>query len=530
MNGLGRAALLASLASVAWAPALTAQGAPGRVTGVVTSTEEARPMPGVNVAVKGSLTRTLTAPNGRYSIAAGANDTLVYRFLGYGPREIAVAGREVVNVVLTPQAVALSAIVVTGYGTQTRRDVTGAIASVSGENLTEVATPSVAQALQGRVAGVQVTPESGEPGAQAVVRIRGVGTLNNASPLYVVDGMLLDDIGFLNPNDIQSLEVLKDASSTAIYGSRGANGVIIVTTKKGVIEQGTRFTLNSYAGMQTVLNKIDLVTPQQYAQLANELAANTNVAPYFANPSSVTGIDWQDEIFESAPIMSHQLAASGGTNKITYYFSGNYFRQQGVLPKSDFNRLTLRLNNDYQLTDRLTLGHNFNFSYTSGQRPPGVLGMLYRADPTIPPRNPDGTFANANLRSSAGNPAAQVFYTRNEEDGRRLVAVWCGLRELGFRRGRPALCCLTRLALRLGVVGLVGEFFVGVGDAEDGVGCDKPRALGCRTCDQHRGRLGFPVVLAGQAEILGAVHRPHRLLDLLLAAAAAPPPPRRTIC
>lgn len=422
MRGLGRIALLVSFGGAMWAPTLAAQGTPGRVNGIVTSTDEARPMPSVQVAVKGSTVRALTGPNGRYSISAGPTDTLVFRFIGYGPQEIPVAGREVVNVVLQPQAVALSAIVVTGYGTQQRRDVTGAITSVGGEELAEVATPSVAQALQGRVAGVQVTPESGEPGAQAVVRIRGVGTLNNASPLYVVDGMLLDDIAFLNPNDIQSLEVLKDASSTAIYGSRGANGVIIVTTKKGVVEQGTRFTLNSYAGMQSVLNRIDLVNAQQYVQLANELAANLGAAPYFPNPSAVTAnVDWQNEIFESAPIMSHQISSSGGTNKITYYFSGNYFRQQGVLPKSDFNRVTLRVNNDYQLTNRLTLGHNLNFSYTSGQAAPGVLGMLYRADPTIAPRNSDGTFANANLRSSAGNPAAAVFYTRNQEDGRRLV-------------------------------------------------------------------------------------------------------------
>jgi TonB-linked SusC/RagA family outer membrane protein len=422
MKGLGKTALLALLAGAAWAPALTAQGTPGRVTGIVTSTDEARPMPGVNVIVKGSPTRTLTAPNGRYSIAAGAGDTLVFRFIGYAPQEIAVGGREVVNVVLTPQAVSLSAIVVTGYGTQQRRDVTGSIASVGGDELIEVATPSVAQALQGRVAGVQVTPESGEPGAGAVIRIRGTGTLNNASPLYVVDGMLLDDIGFLNPNDIQSLEVLKDASSTAIYGSRGANGVIIVTTKKGVLEQGTRFTLNSYAGMQSVLNRIDLANAQEYAILANEYAANTGAPPYFPSTAGIgEGVDWQDEIFENAPIMSHQVAAAGGTNRMTYYFSGNYFRQQGVLPKSDFNRLTVRTNNDYQLTPRLTLGHNINFSYTSGQVPPGVLGVLYRADPSIAPRNPDGTFANNNLRASAGNPAATVFYTRNEEDGRRLV-------------------------------------------------------------------------------------------------------------
>lgn len=402
---------------------LAAQGTPGRVTGTVTSVEGGPPITGVNVIVKGTTVGTLTAENGRYFVSAQPVDTLVFRLIGYAPREIAVAGREVVNVTLVPTAVALKEIVVIGYGTQQRRDVTGAVASVSGKDLTEVATPSVEQALQGKVAGVQVTPQSGEPGAGAVVRIRGVGTLNNASPLYVVDGMLLDDIGFLNPNDVQSIDVLKDASATAIYGSRGANGVIIVSTKKGVIEGATRFTINAYTGTQNVLDPISLVNAQQYAMLANELAVNLGVAtPYFPNPSSVgPGTDWQDLIFENAPIRSYQLSASGGTDRITYYFSGNYFRQAGVLPKSDFNRLTLRLNNDYQLTDRLKLGHNINFSYTDGLRPPGVLRDLYVADPTIAALNPDGTFADANLRASAGNPAATVFYTRNEEAGRRLV-------------------------------------------------------------------------------------------------------------
>jgi len=413
--------LIAPLVLLLVASPLAAQGTPGRVTGTVTSSEDGRPVTGVNIIIKGTNVGTLTAENGRYYIAAGPLDTLVFRFIGYAPQEVAVAGREVVNVPLQPQAFALSTIVVTGYGTQQRRDVTGAIATVSGEKLTEVATSSVAQALQGRVAGVQVTPLSGEPGVGAVVRIRGVGTLNNASPLYVVDGMLLDDVNFLNPNDIQSMEVLKDASATAIYGSRGANGVIILTTKKGVIEGPTRFTLNAYAGTQSVLHPIDLVNAQQYAMLANELAANLGLPPYFPNPSTVgVGVDWQDQIFESAPIRSYQLASSGGTDKITYYFSGNYFNQDGVLPKSDFNRLTLRLNNDYQLTSRLKLGHNINFSYTDGLRPPGVLGALYRADPTIAPLNPDGTFADVS-RSSGGNPAAAVFYTQNKQKGRRLV-------------------------------------------------------------------------------------------------------------
>ncbi|HEU5185316.1 MAG TPA: TonB-dependent receptor [Gemmatimonadaceae bacterium] len=396
---------------------------PGRVSGTVTSAEEGgQAIYGVNVIVKGTTTGTITASNGRYTIVAQPNDTLVFRFIGYAPQEVPVAGRAIVNVAMQPQAVALQNIVVIGYGTQQRRDVTGAVATVSAEDITQIATPSVAQALQGKVAGVQVTPQSGEPGAAAVIRIRGVGTLNNASPLFVVDGMLLDDIDFLSPNDIQSVEVLKDASATAIYGSRGANGVIIVTTKKGVIEGTARFMINAYAGTQRVLDPIDLVSAREYAMLANELAANQGIPDYFPDENAVgAGTDWQDEIFDTAPIQSYQLSSSGGTDRIRYYFSGNYFRQAGVIPKSDFDRLTVRLNNDYQLTERLQLGHNLNFSYTDGLRPPGVLGMLYRADPTIPARNPDGTFANANLRSSAGNPAAQVFYTHNNEQARRLV-------------------------------------------------------------------------------------------------------------
>ncbi len=418
-----RAASLAVGLLAMTAGSLMAQAVPGRVSGSVTSVEGGQAIYGVNIIVKGTTNGTITATNGRYTITAQPNDTLLFRFIGYAPQEVPIAGREIVNVAMQPQAVALQDIVVIGYGTQQRRDVTGAVASVSGEDLTEVATPSVAQALQGRVAGVQVTPQSGEPGAAAVIRIRGVGTLNNASPLFVVDGMLLDDINFLSPNDIQSVEVLKDASATAIYGSRGANGVIIVTTKKGVIEGPARFTLNAYAGTQRVLDPIDLVSARDYAILANELAANQGLpTPYFPDPNAVgAGTDWQDEIFETAPIQSYQLSSSGGTDRIRYYFSGNYFRQAGVIPKSDFDRLTVRLNNDYQLTERLQIGHNINFSYTDGIRPPGVLGMLYRADPAISPLNPDGTFANANLRSSAGNPAATVFYTNNNEQARRLV-------------------------------------------------------------------------------------------------------------
>jgi TonB-linked SusC/RagA family outer membrane protein len=342
--------------------------------------------------------------------------------IGRAIQTVPIAGRSTVDAVLQQEALSLEGLVVVGYGTQRRRDVTGSVATVQGEQIDKQTTPSVAQALQGQVAGVQVTPASGAPGSQAVVRIRGIGTLNNASPLYVVDGMLLDDISFLSPNDIQSVEVLKDASATAIYGSRGANGVIIVTTKQGRVGQPTRFALDAYAGVQTVQHPIDLVNAQQYAMLANELAANLGQTPYFPDPNAVgPGTDWQEEIFEPAPIQNYQLAASGGGDKVSYYVSGNYLRQQGVIPRSDYNRFTLRLNNDYRLTDQLRLGHNFSFAYVDDQRPPGVLGALYRADPTVAPRDENGNFNDANVRSSAGNPAAAIFYTHNTEQAGRLV-------------------------------------------------------------------------------------------------------------
>ena len=400
------------------------QAGPLRVTGTVTSAVDGSQLPAVRVSVKGTSLGTLTGTNGRYTIdAPSPTDTLVFTIIGFRSSEVPIGGRSSVNVVMEAAAIAMQEVVVTGYGTQQRRDVTGAMASVKAEDLTPIAAPSVDQMLQGRVAGVQVIPSSGKPGDNAVIRIRGIGTLNDASPLYVVDGMLLNDISFVNPSDITSVDVLKDASAEAIYGSRGANGVIIITTKRGTLETGNRFTVRAYAGSQKVLHDIELVDGHDYAVLANELAANTGLAPYFANPNAIgVGTNWQNAIFESAPTQSYELASSGGTARNSYYVSGNLFRQAGVLPHSDFNRLTLRVNNDYQLTDHILFGHNLAFSYVDRQRPPDVLGTLYRADPTLAPRNPDGTFTDLSVRAtSGGNPAAAVFYTQNEEHGGRLV-------------------------------------------------------------------------------------------------------------
>ena len=426
---------VATLLSLVFVQHAWGQALPVQVTGTVTSASDGRPLPGARVVVKGTSIETLTGTNGRYAIdARSPNDTLTFAFIGYRPIDVAIAGRSVVNAAMEAGAIMMEEVVVVGYGTQQRRDVTGAVASVNAEDLTPVPTASVDQSLQGRVAGVQVTPSSGRPGQGAVVRIRGVGTLNDASPLYVVDGMLTDDVTFLQANDITSMEVLKDASATAIYGSRGANGVIIISTKRGSLDRPTSFSFNAYAGSQSVQHRVDLVNAHDYAVLANELAANLGAPAYFTNPDTIgTGTNWQNAMFEAAPIQNYQLSSTGGTDKVTYYFSGNYFRQAGVVPKSDFNRLTLRLNNDYRLTNRLLLGHNIAISYTDDDRPPDVLSVIYRADPTVAPYNPSGTFADGTVRSSAGNPAATVFYTRNTENNARLIGNFFG--ELNLPHG-----------------------------------------------------------------------------------------------
>lgn len=410
-------ALLLVAASQASAQAL-------RVSGTVTSSLDGRILQGVRVVVKGAATGTLTGANGRYTLeVSGPGETLVFSLIGYRPTEVAVEGRTAINIALEAAAIMMQDVVVTGYGTQQRRDVTGAVASVDVEDLPPLPTASVEQLLQGAVAGVQVTPSSGRPGDRAIVRFRGVGTLNDASPLYVVDGMLLDDVSYLNPSDIASVEFLKDASATAIYGSRGANGVIILSTKRASLDRPTRFTFRAYTSQQSILNSLDLVNARDYAMLANELAENTGLDTVFTNPDTIgAGTDWQDFIFGTAPSHSFELTSTGGSDRTTFYFSANYFRQEGVLPHSDYNRLTIRANNDYHLTDRLLFGHNLAISYTDGLQPPGgALSQVYRADPTITPRNADGSFADANVRASAGNPAATVFYTRNKETGSRLI-------------------------------------------------------------------------------------------------------------
>jgi TonB-linked SusC/RagA family outer membrane protein len=378
------------------------------IKGRVTDGKE--PIVGASVYEKGTSNGTLTDIDGKYEIQAEAQGILIFSFLNT-PQEEPINGRNFVDVAINYQDKILNEVVVVGYGTQRKSDLTGAVSGVKGKDLTSIATPSVLQALQGKIAGVLVTPASGSPGAGAVIRIRGTGTLNNSNPFYVLDGMLLDNIDFLNPNDVESVEVLKDASATAIYGSRGANGVIIVTTKKGT--KKSTIGLSAYYGTQELGKKIALADATEYAKLRNLAAKSFNQPEPYKNPESLgVGTDWQNEIFRTAPIKNLNVSARGGNDMMTYSISGDYMKQDGILKNGDFQRLSLRINNDYKLNRFIKIGHNLSIINEKFNAAPGTLYNAYYAPPTIAPIDSAGKFGNTTSDGSVANPTAQLFYER----------------------------------------------------------------------------------------------------------------------
>jgi TonB-linked SusC/RagA family outer membrane protein len=389
------------------------------VEGVVTDATSGDPLPGVNIVVKGTTKGTITGPDGSYSIEVEPDQTLVFSFVGYEHKEVPVDGRQTINVSLKQSARELEQVVKIGYGVQKKRDLTGSVSQVEGESLEQLATPSLDQAIQGQVSGVQVTANSGAPGSGAIVRIRGIGTLNNADPLYVVDGMMVDDISFLSNDDVESIEVLKDASATAIYGSRGANGVILISTKGGDYDQEATFNVNAFYGMQQLANKIDKVNAEQYAMLANEVRANRGQPPFIENPDEITAnTDWQDQMFRNAPVQKYQVSASGGSENVKYNVSGNYFSEDGILRGSYYNRLTLRINNEYKLTDNFRLGHNVSYTHDNRKKSSNeVFHLIYRATAADSVYNHEGE----PYAGFVENPEAAVIYNKNEYFGDRIV-------------------------------------------------------------------------------------------------------------
>ena len=338
------------------------------VAGKVTDQNSGESLPGVNVLVKGTTTGTVTDADGNYMLTVSDEaEVLVFSFIGYITKEVTIGNQTVINVQIALDNKALSEVVVIGYGTQQRREVTGAVSSVDAEDITQVAVTGLDQAMQGRMAGVQVTQNSGEPGGSVSVRIRGIGSLSAGSePLYVVDGIpLAGGLNAINPNDIERIDVLKDAASAAIYGSRATNGVVLVTTKRGKAGKVT-VNLDAYAGVQRAAKKLDLLNGPEFARLANENLSNGGqpINPEWNNPEAQPTYDWQDEIFQTSPMQSYNVSLSGGGEKSRTFFSAGYFQQGGIVVGSNYERYTGRLNTDYDITDKIKVGATLNLSYS----------------------------------------------------------------------------------------------------------------------------------------------------------------------
>ncbi len=372
------------------------------------------PLPGVSVIIEGTTIGTVTNLDGNYSIEVSEGSVLIFSFIGYERQSVLVQNSNTINIVLQEDRSSLDEVVVIGYGTVKKRDITGSISSLGDKDFNPGVVTSVDQLIAGRAAGVQITQSSAEPGGGVTIRIRGSNSINaNNEPLYVIDGLPLDNtiatpqsgiisnptprnpLNALSPNDIESIEVLKDASATAIYGSRGANGVILITTKKGKSGK-MRVNYNGYHGTQQVANRVKMLNAQQYISLLNDLRAENNLPPEFSSEQIAqigSGTDWQSEIFRNAPVQNHQLSFSGGDQNLKYFASMNYFDQEGVVINSGIKRYTGRMNLEYQGSDKLTFGMNLNSSYIQDNFAPfgiginenaGVINSAIYQDPTMP--------------------------------------------------------------------------------------------------------------------------------------------------
>lgn len=341
-------------------------------TGVV-SDNTGESMPGVNVLIKGTNNGTSTNLDGAFTLtSSNATETLVFSFIGTESQEVTTAAGIKMKITMVSKSTGLQEVVVVGYGTQKKSVVTGSITSVKAKDLEKHSIERVDQALQGRTSGVLVTSSSGSPGSASTIRIRGTTTINNSDPLFVVDGVVVDNggIDYLNTADIQSIEVLKDAASQAIYGTSAANGVILITTKKGQSGR-VQVNYNTYFGIQAPAKKLSMLNATEYATLQNESYEAAGLPKPFANPESFgVGTDWQDAIFNnSASIQNHELSVSGGNEKTTFYTSFGYLNQEGIVTTdiSNYKRLNLRLNATYKAKDWMNMGVNFGYSHIKSQ-------------------------------------------------------------------------------------------------------------------------------------------------------------------
>ncbi len=448
------------LASVLFVTSAAAQTI--KVGGTVTSESDGETIPGVFVVVKGTSQGTSTDIDGKYSIEVRSGATLQFSSIGYETAEFAVNGPKL-DVVLKTDSYVLDEVVAIGYGVMKKSDLTGSVASVKGDQLQKTPAAGLDQALQGVAAGVTVNASSGQPGAAAEVRIRGIGTVNGAAPIYVVDGVIVDNITYLSPNDIVSTEILKDASATAIYGSRGANGVILVTTKKGGSDDKINVSFDAYAGVQTRWKTLDLMGAQEFARTRAILSGNPaqlrvlesrginewlseyliGVIGWFpVNNGYYSNIDtdWQDEVFRPAAIQNYHVSVDKGGKKGYWSMSANWFDQQGTIIGSDFTRTSVRLNSAYDICDWLRLGENLTFMMSHGRNAmnnsaaagASIISAAIAMAPWDPVRYGEGAVnvrgedlsgrlsASSNFKN-APNPYSMVEYSHPSDKTERWV-------------------------------------------------------------------------------------------------------------
>lgn len=411
------------------------------VTGKITD-QTGSPMPGVNVIKKGTTKGTTTDQTGNFSIAATENDMLVTSFIGYKSQEILVGAQTTINITLAEDVETLNEVVVVGYGEMRRADLTSAQTTISSKDMERTINTTIEQAIQGRAAGVFVTQNTGAPGGGISVNIRGVNSISGTNePLYVIDGVQIqgsllttgsNPLSTLNPADIENMEILQGPSATAIYGSRGTNGVVLITTKRGK-SGDIKISYDYLYSVQTEPKKLDVMNLRQYAQMENEYKsiAGGEVREDFLDPSILgNGTDWQDALFQNSAMQKHQLSVSGGTEKNTFYLSGEHTSQEGVAAGSGFDRTSIRLNLDSKLRSWVSIGSNLSFAQTDEKLSTSLSDLISNAitmAPNIPVKNLDGSYGGGNTDNSGAeqwtpaNPIGLAEITTNDKTNRRFL-------------------------------------------------------------------------------------------------------------
>jgi TonB-linked SusC/RagA family outer membrane protein len=403
-------------------------------------------MPGVNILKKGTTNGTATDSDGLFSISAAPSDVLIASFIGYKVQEIAVGSQTRIDLKMEEDLTTLDEIVVVGYQEMKRADMTSAQASVSAKDISKTVNTTIEQAIQGRAAGVYITQNSGQPGGGISVNIRGINSINGTNePLYVIDGIQIagqsvssgpqssaNPLGGLNPSDIETFEILQGPQATAQYGSRATNGVIVITTKRGKSGQ-TKITYNFKNSLQTPPKRLEVMNLPQYAQMVKEAYAivGGTVPQEFLDPSLLgNGTDWQKELFRNAGMNDHQLSMSGGSDKTTYFLSGEYMNQDGIALGSGFKRYSFRLNMDNKPTSWATIGANLSFNQTNNKlttSQENVIANALQLTPQVPVKNLDGSWGGADIVNGANlfapvNPVAIANLTTNTAANRQFIA------------------------------------------------------------------------------------------------------------